>query len=265
MAENGIDEKVIGISMDGVGYGTDGNIWGFEAMICDFLEFERKIHLDYVQQPGGDKANEEPWRMAVAFLKKYIRNEEEYLNLPFLQNIDKNDIEMVSLAIDKHINTPLTSSAGRLFDAVAALTNICTESDFHAEAPMRLEAAIREGVDDAYPFEAGKVLSFRPSFDAMIRDINKNTDAAIIASRFHNTIIKAIFAVVNNISKSQQVNKVVLSGGSFQNAYLLGRLENMLAGAGLEVFSHEKVPSNDGGIALGQLAIAAKRRSLSCV
>lgn len=265
MAEYNLDEKVIGVSMDGIGYGDDGNIWGGEFLVCDLVDYERPLHFEYVPMPGGDKATEEPWRMAVSYL--YACFGEEFLNLdlPFLKQIDQSDVRHVMQAIDKKINTPMTSSAGRLFDAIAAMTNLCTYSDFHAEAPMRLESVIEKNVAGEYDFSIRDVISFRETIRGVVADIRDNLPVPHIAARFHNTIISAIFAAVSELADKTGKRKVVLSGGTFQNRYILERVEKQLATTGLKIFSPHQVPVNDGGVALGQLVIAAKRRNKSCV
>ena len=262
MGEHGLDEKVIGVSFDGVGLGTDHNIWGGEFLVADYAGFERYTHFEYVPQPGGDLATENPWRMALSYLYKYFENGFENLDLPFLRSIDRENRELVIQSIDKNINTPLTSSAGRLFDAVSALLGLCIKSTFHAEAPMRLEAIIKPGIQDTYPFRVDKTISFGEMLNEMVKDIFNNKPSWYISTKFHNTLISVIFAVASDIKKASGINKVVLTGGTFQNRYLLRETENLLAKNGFEVYAHQDVPSNDGGIALGQLLIGARLQKL---
>jgi len=265
MAENGLDEKVIGVSFDGIGLGDDDNIWGGEFLVCDMADYERINHFEYVPMPGGDKATEEPWRMGVAYLYKTFGSDILKLDLPFLNKIEKRDIELMLQIIDKDINCPLTSSAGRLFDAVAAILNICTHADFHAEAPMRLESIIDENVNGEYNYHIDEVISLTGTIREIVGDIQSGKPAPVIAAKFHNTIISVIFAAVQKITQEKDIRKVVLSGGSFQNRYLSGKIENLLKNNDFQVFTHTKVPCNDGGLALGQLVIAAKRREMKCV
>ena len=265
MAEHGLDEKVIGVSFDGTGLGDDGHIWGGEFFVCDLNIFERVSHFQYMPMPGGDKVTKEPWRSAVSYLTGYFGKIPGAEKLPFLMDIPGMNVKWVTEAIEKKINAPLSSSCGRLFDAVSALINLCPVSKFHAEAPMRLESIAAEGIADSYPFQPGTVIGFKPTFSAIIDDLNKGTAREIISAKFHNTMINVIFATVSGISKKTGIKKVVLSGGTFQNAILLEGAEKKLKDQGLMVFAHEKVPCNDAGIALGQLAIAAKRRMLKCV
>jgi hydrogenase maturation protein HypF len=262
MAEYNLDERVIGVSMDGTGLGDDGNIWGGEFFIADLSGFERFTHFEYVPLPGGDKVTKEPWRSGLSYLYKMFGEKVTDLELDFLKNIPDDHVKMILLSIEKNINCPLSSSAGRLFDAVAAITNVCPVSKFHAEAPMRLESVAHPDVQFSYPFEFGEQISFIPTIRAILDDIHFNVPVSEISAKFHNTFINAIFAVASQIRKIAGINKVVLSGGTFQNKYILSRLENLLANEGFEVFAHCKVPSNDAGVALGQLVVAAKRREL---
>jgi len=261
MAEHGLDEKVIGIAMDGVGLGDDGHIWGGEFFLCDFLGYDRIYHLDYVPQPGGDAATKHPWQMAVAYLFHYLGEESLSYPLPFLENTGREKTGLVLSALRHKVNCPLTSSTGRLFDAIAALTGICTESSFHAEAPMRMEAAIMDGVTEAYSFDLNNgIVSLKPMIRGIVDDILEKEDKGRIAAKFHNTVINIILAVSLELRNINNINKVVISGGTFQNRYLLEYTEKTLEKNGFRVYSHGTVPSNDGGIALGQVMIAAKRR-----
>ena len=259
MAEHGLDEKVIGIALDGTGLGTDGTIWGGEYLVCDLSDFTRSYYFDPVPLPGGDKVTDQPWRTAFAYLYKYFGlsifiDENAMKLIP-----DQKDLPLLIQMIDQGINSPLSSGAGRLFDAVAALTGICTQSSFHAEAPMRLEAAIKENCQGKYLFEIeGQAISFRKMFYQILEDMKAETSVDEISAKFHNTIVAINLKIVKALLKESGITKVVLSGGSFQNKYLLSHTENLLKKAGFEVFAHEKVPTNDGGIALGQLAIGAK-------
>ncbi|MBC8486246.1 MAG: carbamoyltransferase HypF [Bacteroidetes bacterium] len=260
MAEYGLDEKVIGVSFDGTGLGDDGNIWGGEFFICDLADYKRLTHFDYMPLPGGDQTTKEPWRTGISYLYKIFGREFLNLNTPFLKELDHDKVEFIVQAIEKNINCPLSSSAGRLFDAVAAITNICPVSKFHAEAPMRLEAAIKSNESYAYPFDFGETISFETTIREIVEDLKEGFPVSGISAKFHNTVINVIFAVASLARKETGINKVVLSGGTFQNRYILSNIESKLILEGFEVFTQTKVPSNDGGIALGQLVIGAKRR-----
>jgi hydrogenase maturation protein HypF len=259
MAENGIDEQVIGVAFDGIGLGDDNHIWGGEFLICDLADYERYTHFDYVWMPGGDKASKEPWRMAISYLYKVYGEEFMELELPFLKKIESEKVRMLVRAIQKGINSPMTSSTGRLFDAIAALTDITLYSDFHAEAPMRLESVIDKSCVDAYEFEITGTIKTELMIRKVVDDILTKIPAPVISAKFHNTIINIIFAAAKEIRTKRGLNKVAFSGGTFQNRYLLEKAENLLLKNSFEVFTQNKVPANDGGIALGQLAIAAKK------
>lgn len=265
MAEHHLDEKVIGIALDGTGYGTDGHSWGAEFMICDLNDFERVTHFEYIPQPGGDLATEEPWRMAVSYLYNVFDREFLYLGLPFLRNIDPERVHLVLKMIDKNINSPLTSSAGRLFDCVASLLDLVQVSSFQAEGPMRLESLVLHDCTESYPFQNLETICFGQTIRNIVEDIKCGIDKDTIATKFHNTIISVIFEFANSIRLKQGINKIALSGGVFQNKYLLEGALEILQKNNFEVYSHSKVPANDGGIALGQLAVASKRRELKCV
>jgi len=261
MAEYKIDEKVIGVSFDGTGYGTDGHIWGGEFFICDLNDFERVSHFEYIPQPGGDVVTKYPWRMMLSYMHHYFGND-AVDQFPFLfSNIDARELALVNEMLEKDINCPLTSSAGRLFDAVSALLNICKTARYHAEPPMRLES-IAKNTSESYAFNTGEEINFKPTFEGILRDIDQKLDVGIISGKFHNTIVQIIIKTAQKISQQTGIKKVVLSGGSFQNRILLKKTEDLLKDANFAVFSQSAIPSNDGGIALGQLAIAAKRREL---
>jgi hydrogenase maturation protein HypF len=265
MAEHGIDRPVIGISMDGTGYGPDGNTWGFEVLKCDLAGFERINHLEYIPQPGGDRANAEPWRMALAYLYQYVDHDLENIRLPFMSNIEPEKIRIIKAALDNNIQCPLTSSAGRLFDAVAAITGICTNSSFHAEAPMRLENMADFSLEETYNYEIGSTIDPKLIIQGIVKDIEQDVPNCRISGKFHRTIAEIIIQATLKAGSETGIKSVVLSGGSFQNRFILEESENRLKNAGFIVYTHSEFPSNDGGIALGQLAIAAKRRQTGSI
>ena len=260
MAEHGIDEPVIGVSFDGTGLGDDGHIWGSEFLICDLVGYRRHSHLAYIPMPGGDMATYEPWRMAVSYLYPVYGRELLNLGLPFLDGLNPSRVEQVIQAIEKNIHCPLTSGAGRLFDAVAALLGLCNFSSFHAEAPMRLENVARPVTGDTYPYGDGTVISMAPAFQAMVEDVLGGVGVGLISTRFHNTVAGIMVNRVRLISRESGIRTVVLSGGTFQNRYLSSRVESDLEDDQFRVLVPLQVPANDGGIALGQLAIAAMMR-----
>ncbi|MCX6269467.1 MAG: carbamoyltransferase HypF [Bacteroidetes bacterium] len=265
MAEHQLDEMVIGVAFDGTGYGDDGNIWGSEFLVCDLMNYRRITHFEYLPMPGGDMAAEEPWRMAVSLLYKVYGKDFTDLNLSFFRDIESEKIEILTRMIDRHINCPLTSGAGRLFDAVASMLGLCQIATFQAEGPMRLESLAQKNCPGSYPVEMNDTICFNATVRGIVDDLIRCIDITIIASKFHNTIISVIFEAANAIRKKEGINKVVLSGGVFQNKYLLEGAITLLEKNNFEVYTHAAVPANDGGIALGQLAVASKRRKNKCV
>ena len=184
------------------------------------------------------------------------------LKLPFLQVLDEKKKNLIIEVLEKDVNCPLSCSAGRWFDAVAAITGVCTEAGFHAEAPMRLEACIDRNEPGSYPWEinSGNTIEFDQLVKAIIEDINSNVPVSIISARFHNSIAGIVIGQINSLSIRSGIKKAVISGGSFQNKFLLAKLEKEYKRGRVKLYSQSRIPSNDGGIALGQLAIAAKIR-----
>jgi hydrogenase maturation protein HypF len=264
LAEHGLDEKVIGVSFDGTGFGTDGNIWGGEFLICDLNDFERFSHFEYIKQPGGDAANKHPWRMLLSYLYHYFGKDFINKNMDLFFGIHKSEIALVLSMIEKNINCPLSSSSGRLFDAVSALIGACQTATYHAEAPMRLESMVGENknTEEYYPYINKELISFKPAFEEIIKDIKGGVGKSLISAKFHNTIVEMLVEVTKKMKEETGINKVALSGGTFQNRIILEKSEKRLTDEGFKVFTQSNIPSNDGGIALGQLAIAAKRRGL---
>ena len=261
MAEHGLDEKVIGISMDGTGYGTDGNMWGGEFLLADNSDFERFTHFDYIPMPGGDMVVEEPWRMAFSYLYKYFGDTIDYNSMPVFRSVDRQRLTLVKEMVQKGINCPLSSGAGRLFDAVSALLGICPVTSFDSEAPMRLESAINSDTDLYYPFSTGGRVVFAETFRAIIADM-QHSDVSLISAKFHNTVAQAILEVSESIRKETSLEKIVLSGGVFQNKYLLEKTIQKLTQKMFKVYTNHQVPVNDGGISLGQLVVASKKIGL---
>jgi hydrogenase maturation protein HypF len=257
MAENGIDEQVIGLAFDGTGYGSDGNIWGSEFLVCDLKDFIRMGHFEYLPMPGGDKAAAEPWRMGLSLLYQAFGQDILGLDLPVIKQTDPSVIRMIISAIEKNIHCPLSSGMGRLFDAAAAISGICLHARFHAEAPMRLESNVLLGIHEHYDFTISETISVLPAVRQICADISSGVAPGIVATKFHNTIAEASFRMVQKIRDEKGIQKIVLSGGTFQNKYLSELLENKLVKDNFAVYTHARVPCNDGGIALGQLAIAA--------
>ncbi len=258
MAEHKLDEPVIGISFDGTGYGTDGTIWGGEFLIAGLSDFTRYTYLDPVALPGGDAAVREPWKTAFSYLYKYFGSSFDFMSVKVFKQAGREKIELLAEMLDKNINSPLSSGAGRLFDAVSALLGLCTVETFDSEAPLRLESAIGENTDEYYPYTAGSPVVFREMFRSILDEI-RSGNISKIPAKFHNTLAMVTLEVAGQMSSDTSIKKVVLSGGCFQNKYLLERTCYLLRGKGFEVYTNIRVPSNDGGVSLGQVVIASKR------
>jgi hydrogenase maturation protein HypF len=265
MAEHHLDEEVIGVAFDGTGYGTDGHTWGSEFFICNLIDFKRVSHFEYIPMPGGDRAAEEPWRMALSWLHRVFGQDLTALDLPVLRQTEPEKREMILQMIERNINSPLTCGAGRLFDCAASLLGLVHTARFHAEGPMLLESVTAPHIRERYAFTAGPEIGLTEVIRGMVSDMASAVPVPEIAAKFHNTIIYCIFETVSAIRANSGLNKVVLSGGVFQNKYLLEGTVLLLQENKFEIFTHATVPANDGGIALGQLAVAAKRRESQCV
>ena len=264
LAEHGFtgEGQVIGIAFDGTGYGDDGAIWGGEVLIADYVSYERLFHLGYVPLAGGDKAIREPWRVALAWAKQAGLEQSEFTGLN--GNIDAETAEIVSRQIELGINAPLTSSMGRLFDAVAALCGVRAEVNYEAQAAIELEGLADRQEQGMYPFEITKgVIDPTPLIRAVIEDVARDVDQSIISAKFHNSIAATVVEICGQVRESTGLHQVVLSGGVWQNMLLLHKVVPLLREKGYEVFLHRKVPANDGGIALGQLAVAHHRLGLT--
>ncbi len=259
MAEHGLNEDVIGICLDGTGFGSDENIWGSEFMIADLNGFSRVTHFDYIPMPGGEKATIEPWRMAYSYIFKYFGNNFDYKSVPLFNSINTNKLSLIEEMIVKKLNSPLSSGAGRLFDAVSAILGLCPVETFDSEAPMRLESAIECETDEFYPFLLTDTVIFADTLKAILADL-PNQKISVISAKFHNTVARVILEVSNRIRENTSLKKVVLTGGVFQNKYLLEKALYLLVSNGFRVFTNHLVPPNDGGISLGQILIASKNK-----
>jgi hydrogenase maturation protein HypF len=248
LAEHRLSGKVIGVAFDGTGYGTDGAIWGGEILVCDYAAFERRFHLRYVPLAGGDAAVREPWRPALAYLRDAGLT---VADAPALAAVPPARLHAVETMLARKVQTVDTSSCGRLFDAVSALLGICLESRYEAQAAIELEAVASEGAP-AFGFELrdGEI-DLRQAIRELV--LANPHDAP---ARFHHTLADAITAACVDVRRTDALRRVCLSGGSFQNVRLLESTIRGLERAGFEVFWHSEVPPNDGGLALGQAAVA---------
>ncbi|MTI55404.1 carbamoyltransferase HypF [Geosporobacter ferrireducens] len=261
MAEHGIHEPVIGIAYDGTGYGTDGKIWGGEFLICDYEGFQRVGHLNYMRMPGGETAVKEPWRMAASQLYA-LRG--EALELPLSMEVSEEEKTNIIQVLKHQLNCPETSSMGRLFDSVAGLLGICKTITYEAQGAIELEGIsnLSESIPYSYQLEIldeAYVVNTRPIIEEIIQDIEKGVEASRIAGRFHETVIRFTIELCCKIYEKYGISKIVLSGGVFQNEILLKEVYYRLTEKDFQVYMHEQIPCNDGGIALGQLVIANRR------
>lgn len=248
--EYGIKRPVIGVSFDGTGYGTDGNIWGGEFLLVKGAKFERLAHLQYRMMPGGERAVHEPWRMVLSILGDG--------GLDLIKGVSKKKKEIVLSMLDKNINAPLTSSAGRLFDAAAALLGVCTTASYEAEGPIKLEAMCEDKVPGTYASEAPEASAINTDgiFKGMVRDMKKGKDKGFIAAKFHNSMGDIAVNTVKRLSKRLGIRNVALSGGVFQNKFLTARVIKALTAERFNVYINNKTAVSDLNIALGQYHVS---------
>lgn len=261
MAENRLEDPVIGVAFDGTGYGLDGKIWGGEFLVGDYARFERRAQLRYVAMPGGDAAVRQPWRMALAYLSDTFGPESRWRDSIRPQHVPEKHLAVVRTMLARGVNATETSSCGRLFDAVASLTGVCHEATYEGQAAMELEAIADEGVEEGYAFDldTGRdpwQIDVRPMIQEIVHEAGQGISGAGIAAKFHNTVACFAAEVCRRLREREGIRKVCLSGGAFRNVLLLRRLLPRLRAAGFEVFLHAQVPPNDGGLSLGQAVIA---------
>ena len=272
MAERAIEGPVVGLALDGTGFGADGTIWGGEILRVDKADFERLGHFRQVPMPGGAKAIKEPWRMALSYLwsldphnveSAWADLVESRLGPPPASGRSNRDVKIILQMLSRRLNCPLTSSCGRLFDAAAVLCGIRLYVNYEGQAAIELEQAV--GPDDQYyegMLQTGGdyiVIDQFPIMAALIEDVRRGVALGSMAARFHNGLIRILRRAAVAAAQRTGLNRIALSGGVFQNAYLSERLERDLAGAGLEVYAHVEVPANDACISLGQAWIGARK------
>jgi hydrogenase maturation protein HypF len=257
MADNGLtDRKVIGLSFDGTGYGTDGKIWGGEVLLASYADFERAAHLEYLPLPGGDTATHYPWRIAVGYAEALGLDIEA---LSFIQSLESQSVDVVRKQVQKKLNTPETSSMGRLFDAVACLAGVRNEVTYEAQAAMELEVLSKPYLENAqcYPFEIdGENIRVAELLRQIIADVRSQKSAGWIGARFHQTLVSMALEVSKRMRDSYGIKEVALSGGVWQNQVLLDLARTELIQNNFIVYTHQKTPANDGGLALGQAVVA---------
>jgi hydrogenase maturation protein HypF len=289
LADNGLESPVIGVAFDGTGMGADGNIWGGEFLVADYRNFRRAGHLEYLPLPGGDAAIKRPYRTAIGYiltllgedaLNAVIASEAKQSQLASIGQVTEVEVEVIKRQIERRINSPLSSSMGRLFDAISALLGIRGEIDYEGQAAVELEMAAHSSViarpvpsearelgeaisgnNESYPYrivedEGMRVVRLRDLLSAVIEDLHRGISKGRISIKFHNTVAQMINEMCHLIADETGIRKVALSGGVFQNRLLLRKTVSLLESSGFQVFTHRQVPCNDGGISLGQAVIA---------
>ncbi|HET7480837.1 MAG TPA: carbamoyltransferase HypF [Rubrobacteraceae bacterium] len=263
--ERPAEERVIGVALDGTGYGTDGAVWGGEFFEGSVEEgFTRRAHLEYAPLPGGSAAIKQPWRMALAYLIS-LHGEEETLNLPLavVREAGERNARLIARLVQHKLNTPPTSSAGRLFDAVAALAGVpgSQRTTYEGQAAIELELAATGPTNRAYPVQLrtegdGWVVETRQIVAAVVEDLLAGRPAAEVSATFHRTMAEIVTSVCEAVREAGGAEAVALSGGTFQNMLLLNQMVGLLEEKGFVVHVHRRVPANDGGISLGQAVLA---------
>jgi hydrogenase maturation protein HypF len=269
LAKTNQKKTVLGVSFDGTGYGTDDHLWGGEFLVVSSEGFKREAHLKYMKMPGGEKAVYEPWRMTFSLLNDYFQDELFEKNFDFLHIRPNRDYLVMKKMLDKNINLPLTSSCGRLFDAISSLLGITHVVNYEAEAAINLEKRAASSEDTGYyPFNLEKkdgiyIVGFGLFLRAIIDDIQSNISEEDIARRFHNSVARLIVEVLELLREEHSINSVILSGGVFQNKLLYTITKNILEDKKFDLVVDETVPLNDLGICLGQTSIALNNLSIN--
>jgi hydrogenase maturation protein HypF len=264
LAENGVKGPVIGLALDGTGFGSDGAVWGGEVLLADLNSFQRAAHLDYVSLPGGDAAAKFPWRMALSYLHKTYGDELFNLPIKFARELKREDANIVFQMITKGVNSPLTSSCGRLFDAISSLIGLRQKIAYEGQAAMELEMCQNLSEKGEYPWAIEEkkghlILLTSDIIQSAVEDIKARISRGIISRRFHNTLVDMFTGTCIRLRESSGIDHVAMSGGSFQNVTLLNGLSHSLISNGFKVFTQKVVPSNDGGLSLGQAVCAGLR------
>ena len=264
LVENKVEGPVIGVAFDGTGYGTDGTIWGGEFLVADWRGYRRAGHLEYVPLPGGEVAIKKPYRMALSYLYTLLGEGFALEGLPF-SKLNPNELDIIKQQLKRAINCPLTSSAGRFFDAVSAVAGVREEIDYDAQAAIELEMLAPDELGgfkpNCYPFsivehQGVRVVKLGELFSAVVQDVKNQAPVPIISLKFHNTAAQIVVEMCKMITKETRITQVALSGGVFQNRLLLSLTNVALQRENFSVLTHHLVPCNDGGISLGQAVIA---------
>jgi hydrogenase maturation protein HypF len=264
MADNNISGKVIGVALDGTGYGPDATVWGGEILIADEKDYERVAFLLPALMPGGEAAIKKPWRMALSYLYT-VFGEDCLSHLPLSWEIlPEEEVNMALYQIKEGVNSYPTSSCGRLFDGIAALTGLRLQATYEGQPAIELEQQVDASVTSAYPFPIVDdngffSLSWKDLIVKVTEDIKNNIPVTTIAARFHNSLADCLCRICTLIAEKTGLSRIVLSGGCFMNMYLLKKSTSALEGVGLDIYTHRRVPCNDGGISLGQAVVANHR------
>ncbi|MCX7880007.1 MAG: carbamoyltransferase HypF [Ignavibacteria bacterium] len=258
IAENQVKNNALAVVWDGTGFGLDGTIWGGEFFLVKNFHFEHFASFRKFSLPGGEQAIKEPRRSALSLLWEIYRKELSNVKIPFLElNFSHNELRIFTQMLENNLNTPRTSSVGRIFDAVASLVNLCHRINFEGQAAMMLEFTANSHINENYPFEIEKaqpiIIDWQPIIEGILEDIKSDTEVGRISAKFHNTLSEIILKLAKLVGNE---TTIVLSGGCFQNAYLLERTINRLEENQFKVAWHQRVPPNDGGISFGQIASA---------
>jgi hydrogenase maturation protein HypF len=260
MAEHGLDgsQPVIGLACDGTGYGEDGAIWGGEVLLADYKGYQRIMHLEYFPLPGGDAAIQKPARTALALL--WSSGLEWDGRLAPVKAFNSEELQNLRTQLERRLNTPQTSSLGRLFDAAAALAGVRQTVNYEAQAAMEFEAELDPSETGTYPFEIeGAVIQPGKAIQQLVADALSGVSVSVISGRFHNGLANVFRVAVDSLAAGHSIHTIVLSGGVWQNITLLRRTLSSLQNAGYNVYIHSQVPTNDGGLSLGQAVVAAAR------
>jgi len=271
LAEHGVEGPAVGAIFDGTGYGLDGTVWGGELLVAGLTEFQRAGSLWPVRMPGGAAAIRQPWRMAYAWLAEaYGEPQPQPPNGPLAGRVDRARWQAMASVSASPAVSPLTSSLGRLFDAVGALCGLATEVSYEGQAAVALEAAAWSAVDavgaasapialELTPGGEGLLIDPRPAVRQIVELLARGTDVGAVAAGFHGGVAEVTVTALTQIAQARGISRVALSGGVFQNRLLLETVAAGVAGAGLSVLIPDRLPPNDGGISFGQAAVAAAR------
>ena len=264
LAEHGIRSPVIGLALDGTGFGHDGRIWGGEVLLADPISFQRAAHLEYVALPGGDAAVKFPWRMALSYLYRTYGEGLFDRGIGFVENMDRKEAEIILRMIQGKVNTPFTSSCGRLFDAVSSLIGVRHRTAYEGQAAIELEMCQKKNEKGKYSWGLKRegfpwTILVAEMIREIVEDLVRGTDRGVISSRFHNSMVCLFLETCVKLRDETGLNRVAMSGGVFQNVTIMKGLTASLRDAGFQVYSHCRVPTNDGGLSLGQAVCAGMR------